>query len=162
VESIRIRRFKASDLPSILKIEKTSFGPDAWPPKLFREYARACPKLFLVAAAGRRIVGYSIACIARQAAELASIAVLPEFRGRGVATRLLKALMNKIRREGIASMWLMVRSDNKTAAALYRKLGFVRTSRVPGYYEDGSPGTRMRAAVDICLERLARQPRLQV
>lgn len=147
MESIRIRRFKPSDLPSILKIEKISFGPDAWPPKLFREYAEAWPKLFLVAAAGRRIVGYSITCIVRQAAELASIAVLPEFRGRGVATSLLKAAINKVRREGIAAMWLMVRPDNKTAASLYKKLGFVRTSRVSRYYEDGSPGTRMRAVL---------------
>jgi [ribosomal protein S18]-alanine N-acetyltransferase len=147
VERIIIRRFKASDLPSILRIEKISFGPEAWPPKLFREYARECPKLFLVAAAGRKIAGFSIACIARQAAELASIAVLPEFRGRGVATSLLKAAINKVRREGIAAMWLMVRSDNKTAASLYRKLGFVRTSRISGYYEDGSPGTRMRAVL---------------
>jgi ribosomal-protein-alanine N-acetyltransferase len=145
VASIRVRRFKASDLPSILRIEKLSFGHDAWPPRLFRDYAQACPRLFLVAAAGRRIVGYSIACLARQAAELASIAVLPEFRGRGVATNLLKAAIKKVRGERVAAMWLMVRSGNKAAASLYRKFGFVRTSSVPGYYEDGASGTRMRA-----------------
>ena len=49
-----IRLFEARDLPRILRIENSSFGNDAWPAELFQEYALASPKLFLVAAVGRR------------------------------------------------------------------------------------------------------------
>lgn len=139
-----IRLFEARDLPRILRIENSSFGKDAWPAELFQEYALASPKLFLVAAVGRRLAGYSIACIQRRTAELASIAVLPEYRGRGMATQLLKTTLRKVRRLGATNMWLMVRPDNETAIRLYRTLGFVRTASVRGYYEDGSSGSRMR------------------
>jgi [ribosomal protein S18]-alanine N-acetyltransferase len=148
VEEIKIRLFEARDLPRILRIEDSSFGKDAWPAELFQEYARASPKLFLVAIVGRRIAGYSIACIRRQAAELASIAVLPNYRGRGVATRLLKTTRRNVRRRGATAMWLMVRPDNKTAVSLYQTLGFVRTSSVRAYYEDGSAGWRMRVMLE--------------
>ena len=144
---ITIRVFEARDLSRILKIEGSSFGRDAWPAELFREYASVCPKLFLVAAASGRIAAYSIACIRREAAELASIAVLPEYRGHGLATRLLKATFRRARRQGATSIWLMVRSDNETAVDLYRKLGFVHTSSVRRYYEDGSLGWRMRVTL---------------
>ena len=50
------------DLPRILEIEAASFGPDAYDRKLFAEYARISPRLFLVAGA-RRVCGYSIARI---------------------------------------------------------------------------------------------------
>lgn len=148
MEEIKIRLFDARDLSRILRIEANSFGADAWPAELFEEYARACPKLFLVATVGRRIAAYSIACIRRQAAELASIGVLPEYRGRGIATKLLQATVRKVRRQGAATMWLMVRWDNKPAIDLYRKFGFVRTASVHGYYEDGSSASRMHVMLD--------------
>jgi [ribosomal protein S18]-alanine N-acetyltransferase len=149
VEEIKIRLFEARDLPRILRIEDSSFGKDAWPAELFQEYARTSPKLFLVATMGRRrIAGYSIAGIRGHAAELASIAVLPKYRGRGVATRLLKTTRRNVRRRGATAMWLMVRPDNKTAVSLYRTLGFVRTSSVRGYYEDGCAGWRMRVMLE--------------
>jgi ribosomal-protein-alanine acetyltransferase len=144
VGEIKIRLFEARDLPRILRIENSAFGTDAWPAELFQEYASISPKLFLVAVMGRSIAGYSIACVQRHAAELASIAVLPAYRGRGVATSLLKATLRKVRRQGAAAMWLMVRPDNRTGIGLYRKFGFVRTSSVREYYEDGSTGCRMR------------------
>ncbi len=144
VEPRKVRLFEGRDLPRILKIEASSFGHDAWPAELFREYARASPRLFLVALVGRKIAGYSIACIGRNAAELASIAVLPEYRGLGIASELLTATLRKVRRRGATAVWLMVRPDNAAAIRLYRKFGFVRTSRVRRYYEDGSAGSRMR------------------
>ena len=143
-----IRPFEARDLPRILRIENSSFGKEAWPAELFQEYALESPKLFLVATAGRRLAGYSIACVRRQTAELASIAVLPEYRGRGVATKLLRTTLRKVRRQGATAMWLMVRSDNEPAIRLYRTFGFVRTATVRGYYEDGSSGWRMRVMLD--------------
>ncbi len=140
---IKIRLFEARDLSRILRIENSAFGTDAWPAELFQEYARICPKLFLVATVGRTIAGYSIACVQRHAAELASIAVLPAYREHGVATSLLKATLRKVRQQGATTMWLMVRSDNKAGISLYRRFGFVRTSSVNRYYEDGSTGWRM-------------------
>ena len=141
---ITIRRFRRGDLPRILKIEQESFGVDAWPADLFEEYAAVTPELFLVARAGLRVAGYSITSMVRHGAEIASIAVLPQFRGRGVARRLLARSIRDVRSRGAAALWLMVRRDNYPAIELYKRFGFVRTATVAGYYEDGATGWRMR------------------
>lgn len=133
-----------SELPSILKIERESFGADAWPPDLFREYARYNPRLFLVARAGPGIAGYSITCVTPGKAEIVSIAVSPKYRGRGIASRLLSASIRGAWRAGASTVMLMVRRDNTAAIQLYRRFGFVRTATVKGYYEDGGTGWRMR------------------
>lgn len=70
-----IRLFHPTDLDGIIRIEKSSFGIDAWPAALFRYYAGECPALFFVAVVDRRVAGYSIACVAGEAAEVVSIAV---------------------------------------------------------------------------------------
>jgi ribosomal-protein-alanine N-acetyltransferase len=141
---VTIRLFKTRDLPGILRMEGESFDRDAWSREVFLDYAAAVPDLFLVARVEARIAGYSIACLTRHGAEIASLAVRPRYRERGVATALLKATIRKLRRSGAAAVWLMVRPDNEAAIRLYRKLGFVRAGAVSDYYEDRSPGWRMR------------------
>lgn len=145
----RVRRFAMHDLASILRIEQKSFGVDAWPADLFKNYALRRPELFLVAQVGRRIAGYSITCVsARGVAEVDSIAVLPRYRGRGIAKMLLQRSIQKVRRIGVSAVTLMVRRENTSAIQLYRRLGFVRTATVKDYYEDGATAWRMRLALE--------------
>jgi ribosomal-protein-alanine acetyltransferase len=139
-----MRLFQSRDLRGILSVESESFGCDAWPAEVFREYAELWPKLFLVATVDDRIAGYSIASLARGNAELASIAVASKHRGQGVGSALLKATIRKVRRAGAGAIWLMVRPANRSAVSLYEHRGFVRTSTVARYYEDGSAGWRMK------------------
>jgi ribosomal-protein-alanine N-acetyltransferase len=141
---VTIRVFQKSDVPSILRMERKSFDRDAWPREVFLDYAAAVPDFFLVARLDGRIAGYSIGCLTRHGAEIASLAVRPIHRKHGVATALLKATIRKLRRSGAAAVWLMVRRENEAAIRLYRKLGFVRTETVLNYYDGRSPGWRMR------------------
>ncbi len=145
---IRLRSFRPDDLPAVLRIEKACFVSDAWPAALFRHYAAACPRLFLVAVAEGRIAGYSITCVTKNTAELDSVAVLPRFRGRGIAWRLLQKSIRGAQRLGAVSISLMVRRDNDAAIFLYKKAGFTRVATVAGYYEDGASAWRMRFALD--------------
>jgi ribosomal-protein-alanine N-acetyltransferase len=144
---VPIRVFERSDLPGILRMERESFHRDAWPREVFLDYAAAVPELFLVARIEGKIAGYCIACLTRQDAELASLAVRPLYRNRRVATALLNATIRKLRRSGVAAIWLMVRRENEAAIRLYRKLGFVRIRTVPNYYDGRSTGWRMRISL---------------
>ena len=143
-QPITVRSFENNDLPSILRIERKSFDRDAWSREVFLEYACAASDLFLVARVAGRIAGYSIACLARHGAEIASLAVRLRYRQEGVATVLLKTTIRRVRRTGARAVWLMVRRQNDEAIRLYRKLGFVHTGTVPNYYNDDSSGWRMR------------------
>ncbi|MGH7248628.1 MAG: GNAT family N-acetyltransferase [Pseudomonadota bacterium] len=88
-----------------------------------------------------------MACLTRHGAELVSIAVRSRYRGQRVATALLQATTRKVRRLGAATLWLMVRRDNRAAVSFYRKSGFVRAATVAGYYEYMSAGWRMRRSL---------------
>jgi ribosomal-protein-alanine N-acetyltransferase len=60
-----------------------------------------------------------------------SIAVLPEWRGRGAGGGLLRALMEKAKADGFAALSLSVNPDNP-AMALYERFGFNKVALVEG------------------------------
>ena len=134
----RVRRAQKQDLRRILRIEQASFGTDAWDSKLFREYLRHCPQLFLVAETSARLAGYIITSIGEGKAELVSIAVSPAFRRRGIGKLLLNQTLARLERRDIGAWWLMVRTTNESAIRFYRRFGFVLARLVKNYYEDGA------------------------
>jgi ribosomal protein S18 acetylase RimI-like enzyme len=52
------------------------------------------------------------------------VALLPEFRGRGLGERLMRQTLDAARAFGLHRVELTVREENANAIALYRKLGF--------------------------------------
>ena len=60
---------------------------------------------------------------------IANVAVLPEFRGRGIGTRLTARALEHVRDHRGASAWLQVRQDNPTAVHIYQSLGFIERTR---------------------------------
>jgi ribosomal-protein-alanine acetyltransferase len=141
---VSVRAFRAADLPSVLAIEKASFERDAWTAECFADYIERFPEYFLVAAVHGEVAGYAVSCLSRGTLEIASIAVLPCFRRRSVARRLLRSTISRALRKGVRQLWLMVRTDNLPAQTLYRSAGFARTRTVADYYEDGASAWRMR------------------
>jgi [ribosomal protein S18]-alanine N-acetyltransferase len=142
-----VRRARARDLPRIGEIERASFGREAYDCKLFAHYLKKCGELFLVAERGGKICGYLLSCFRGPVAELVSVAIAPEFRGKGAASALLEFALRRLARRGAARLHLVVRVDNAAARAFYEKYGFRRLRIVPGYYEDGSDGIAMTRPV---------------
>ena len=69
---------------------------------------------------------------------LVSIAVLKEYRRRGIGSALLDATIREATADGgIVSVYLEVRVSNEPAIRLYRKFGFREVRRIRGYYRDG-------------------------
>jgi [ribosomal protein S18]-alanine N-acetyltransferase len=143
----RVRKSQLSDLDRILAIEQASFGKDAWPRKLFLEYYRKCPELFLVAIIDRHIAGYIITCAGARNAELASIAVRPRDRRHGVGQAMLDQTLAELRTRHVQTWWLMVEVDNQPGIGFYDKYGFRRTKIAKGYYGAGRDAWRMRYTV---------------
>ena len=134
-------------MPRILRIERASFGSEAWPRKYFLELYRDCRAFFVVAKVGGRIAGYAVACMAKRNAEIASLAVHPDYRRRGVADALMRHTLRELGAAGVRRVELMVRTGNTAGAQLYRSLGFRRVRMVRRYYEDGGDGFLMARAI---------------
>jgi ribosomal-protein-alanine N-acetyltransferase len=132
-----IRRAVAADLERIAWLEEASFA-EPWTPALLHDELAHPASLLLVAARGAAPPeGY--ACFRRVAdeAELLRVAVAPEARGRRVGSALIAAGLVELARAGVASCHLEVRTDNASAQAVYRRLGFAPSGRRRGYYRDG-------------------------
>lgn len=62
---------------------------------------------------------------------LDSIGVLPEYRGRGIARRLIDAITSRAAAEGHSRFGLLVDFDNAPAERLYRDIGFTDAGQKP-------------------------------
>lgn len=89
--------------------------------------------LVLLAFFGKRPAGVAV-CFrgfstfaARPLLNIHDLAVLPEFRGRGVGRRLLEAVERRAADLGCCKVTLEVREDNDRARRLYRSLGYGHT-----------------------------------
>lgn len=97
------------------------------------EFARflADPLVFLlVEGDAGLIVGRAVA----DEAELLTVAVAPEARGRGLGQRLVTRFLYQARLRGAESAFLEVAEDNAPARALYARAGFAETGRRRSYY----------------------------
>jgi ribosomal-protein-alanine N-acetyltransferase len=82
------------------------------------------------------IVGYGGCWLIAGEAHISTIAVHPDYRGRGLGELLLAGMLKRsINLKGDYSV-LEVRVSNLTAQALYRKYGYTTVGRRRGYYRD--------------------------
>ncbi len=144
---VRIRRFVPADFEAVLELERATFGPGAWRREMFGQVAHPPAGLLLVAERGRSIAGYVAAWKSGLKAEIVSIAVERRQRGSGIGAALIRQALRELARRGVRKTELMVRADNRAAIRFYQRLGFRRAGWVPGYYEDGSAGLRMRCTL---------------
>jgi len=89
---------------------------------------------FIVALGGETLVGYcDVSPIPRKAAphvgEL-GIAIVPEWRDRGIGRRLMIAALDAGWRYGFSRIQLSVYASNERAVALYRKMDFIEEGRL--------------------------------
>jgi ribosomal-protein-alanine N-acetyltransferase len=79
--------------------------------------------------------GFVLARATADEAEILTLAVHPDARGKGLGRALLQAAINKARALGALTMFLEVGADNPHAIALYTALGFAKVGMRKGYYE---------------------------
>jgi ribosomal protein S18 acetylase RimI-like enzyme len=93
--------------------------------------------IHFVALAGEEVVGWcdlrpKAAATLRHSAVL-GMGVIQEYRGRGLGSRMLAATLALADARGLSRAELVVRADNESAIALYRRFGFVEEGRCRQY-----------------------------
>jgi ribosomal-protein-alanine N-acetyltransferase len=84
------------------------------------------------------VIGYGGLWMMVDEAHVTSIAVRPEFRGKGMGQLVMLALFDVAVTRDARWMTLEVRVSNKGAQALYKKLGFRDAGIRPRYYTDNN------------------------
>ena len=87
-------------------------------------------------AKGGSVLGYIVLAHVVDEAEIANLAVAPEWRGRGVGALLVDDAVAAAMEGGARVLYLEVRESNAAAQALYRSRGFVVVGRRHRYYRN--------------------------
>jgi ribosomal-protein-alanine N-acetyltransferase len=136
-QDVRIVPMTPGDLDGVMAVERASFltpwSRDAFASELMQTYT-----VYLVAKDGDRVVGHAGMHVVWEDAHVTNVAVLPEYRGRGIGERLMRELIARAVARGANRMTLEVRASNTPAQNLYRKLGFITLPGAirKGYYTD--------------------------
>lgn len=131
------REIEANDIDDVYKVEETSFAIP-WTKEALKNAAERNDTVYLAAIFDKKIVGFIGAWIIAGDAEITNVAVLPEFRGKKIASKLMKAFIKKAKSEGATAMTLEVRPSNIPAIALYKKFGMEEKGRRKKYYQDNN------------------------
>ncbi len=133
---VSLRPMRLQDVDFVLRVERRSFTAP-WSRQAFltelvdNQFAR-----YWVMEYRGRIIGYVGVWLIVDEGHITNIAIDPEFRGRRLGERLLRALMAQCVAHGMQRVTLEVRVTNEVAQNLYRKLGFVDSGVRKGYYTD--------------------------
>lgn len=135
VIALTMRPLLATDIPEVLIIENATF-PAPWSEGMFTDELAGAGRRYLAAIAGDAIVAYGGIMVVDGDAHVMNLAVAPGNRRRGLATRLLLALIDEALALGASHLTLELRVSNDAARALYEKFGFTPVGVRPRYYGD--------------------------
>ena len=124
------------DLNALRKLEKESFDRDAWPVIDLIAVLTFSNVIRLKAMEDRQMIGFVAGDPHPHEGWgwIATIAVDPNFRRRGVGTILLRACEKKL---GVPRSRLTVRKSNLGAITLYEREGYQTMDVWQAYYNDG-------------------------
>jgi [ribosomal protein S18]-alanine N-acetyltransferase len=147
VRSMNIRLANESDLPQLVAISEAAGSAAHWTHQQWLDIFRTQSPARLAWIAdeitedcnsGERVrgIGFLVAQNGGPEWELENIAVLPEFRCRGVGFALLSALQTHARSLLAERILLEVRASNESAIRFYRKSGFQLLAQRHDYYRN--------------------------
>lgn len=124
----------------------TSQGGQIWGVSAFTDLLAMQGSMLIGATCEGDLVGFILLRAVADEAEVITLAVLPAFQRKGVASKLLTFAQIHLKEAGINHIYLEVREDNLPAIQAYKAFGFVKTGIRPDYYETET-GQRMAALV---------------
>lgn len=130
---VAIRPMHELDVPVVVAVERSSYQ-FPWSEGIFRDCLRV-GYVCRVIEAGIDIAGYGIMSMGAGEAHILNVCVREEYRGRGLARKVLLYLLDRARNAGMLEAFLEVRPSNTAAARLYDSLGFEQVGVRRGYYQ---------------------------
>ena len=141
---LMIRLANLGDLESLIAIEKRAFELDRFSRRTFRYLLSKANAVTLIDEEDGKVAGYTMLLFntGTSLARLYSLAVDPDWQGKGIGRALMQATEENAIARGFVTMRLEVRADGKRARALYESQGYRQIGMVDNYYEDGMQALR--------------------
>jgi ribosomal-protein-alanine N-acetyltransferase len=130
-----------ADVPRVLEIDRLSFSLP-WPERSFTFELTENPATMALVAeletegGSIALIGMAVVWIIVDEAHIATIAIHPEFRGKGYGKSLLAEVLRQAIGKGAHLATLEVRENNQVAQQMYTQFGFTIVGRRKHYYRD--------------------------
>jgi ribosomal-protein-alanine N-acetyltransferase len=123
------------DLDGVLDVEAQSFS-NPWTRAMYAwelQNRNVC-HIYVARTAGARVAAFCAFWLVFDEIHINNVAVLPQYRGRGMGSALMRHVLQEARRLGASRATLEVRASNAAAGRLYERLGFHVAGVRPNYY----------------------------
>lgn len=132
---VRIVPMTADHLEEVAELERICFSTP-WSRNMLAEELDNALSAFLVALDDNdKVVGYAGLQVVLDEGYITNVAVRPECRRQGIASKLLQVFLDFAAANQLAFLTLEVRASNYDAIALYGTRGFRSVGRRKNYYE---------------------------
>ena len=132
---VRIVPMTADHLDEVAELERICFSTP-WSRNMLAEELDNALSAFLVALDDSdQVVGYAGLQVVLDEGYITNVAVRPECRRQGIASKLLQVFLDFAEANQLAFLTLEVRASNYDAIALYGTRGFRSVGRRKNYYE---------------------------
>ena len=119
----------------VAALEQASFSTP-WSEKSIREELNNEWALWFVAMEGETLLGYIGVQWGLDGGDIMTIATAPEYRGKGIARKLIETVLTIFQEKSLQYLTLEVRPSNTSALKLYEALGFREVGRRKKYYRE--------------------------
>ena len=140
VAGLNIRPMTVDDIPAVHVLDVLSFTLPWSERSLIYEVSQNSAARAWIAEIDQpqeqRIVGMLVLWIILDEAHIATLAVHPDFRRKGIARVIMENALNAAFVEGARSSQLEVRAGNQVALKMYQQLGYKMVNRRKHYYHD--------------------------
>jgi ribosomal-protein-alanine N-acetyltransferase len=151
-----IRRAESGDLAQIVQIEDLCFPDEtAFPPRMFAYLIRYAVSI-VACEPEKKVLGFIMGYTSGKAGAVYTLDVHPNCRRKGIGSKLILALEEKLALLGADTIRLEAALEKPEAVELYRKAGYQERELVRNYYGRGKHAVRMRKrlAAERCLPQM--------
>ncbi len=131
--SITVRNVAKDEAERAAAIERECLKT-AWTEKQITELPENA--VYLVAFDGEEMCGIASMYCLLDEGQIMNVAVSEKFRRKGIANSLMNRLLERAKEKNCKTVTLEVAENNKSAVALYEKLGFFTVGKRKGFYGD--------------------------
>ena len=151
----QLRPMSVNDLEQVVALEGRAFAAGVhtpWKQEMFYEELSLPGRTWWVAHDQGSIVGYAGGVLAGERIELMDVAVSPERRREGIASRLIERIAYDGQMLGATEISLEVHEGNDSARELYTSLGLQQAGRRRNYYGQGNDALILSAPLPLAVD----------
>ncbi len=131
---LAIRSARLNDVPAILVIERQAALAAHWTAEQYEDLVDR--GIVLLSEQAGELCGFVCAHAVAGEWEIENVVVADRLLRQGIASELVRALIERARSEAASAVLLEVRESNMPGRGLYEKSGFREVGRRKRYYQD--------------------------